>query len=251
MAGTRAGSVGPVSRLALVSTVRSDAGLVRAHNEDAVFASPELVAVADGVGGAAAGEVASRAAIDALIHLDKCRLTQPLPDALRAAVKEGNEAIAFIACCRPQTRGMATTLTAVALGVSYTIANVGDSRAYLHRDGRLVRLTRDDSFVQALVDAGHLDPADAPNHPRRSVVLAVLDGDPAREAAVTTCAARAGDRLLLCSDGLTDLVDESAVARALAIASRERCAERLVELALAAGGRDNVSVIVADAVPAA
>src|SRR3954452_3576438 len=104
-----AGSVGAVSRLALVSAVRTDAGLVRSHNEDSVFASAELVAVADGVGGAAAGEVASRAVIDALVHLDKCRLTQPLPDALRTAVKEGNEAIAFIASCRPRTRGMATT----------------------------------------------------------------------------------------------------------------------------------------------
>jgi PPM family protein phosphatase len=240
-----------VSRLTLVTAVRTDAGLVRSHNEDAVFASPELVAVADGVGGAAAGEVASRAVIDALIHLDKCRLTGPLPDALRAAVKAGNDAIGFITSCRPRTRGMATTLTAVALGDGYTVANVGDSRTYLFREGRLAQLTRDDSFVQSLVDSGELDPADAPHHPRRSVVLAVLDGDPAREASVTTHAARPGDRLLLCSDGLTDLVGDTALAAALAIPSRERCAARLVELALAAGGRDNVSVIVADAIPAA
>jgi protein phosphatase len=114
-----------------------------------------------------------------------------------------------------------------------------------------VQLTRDDSFVQSLIDSGHVDPGDAPHHPSRSIVLAVLDGDPAREAAVTTHAARPGDRLLLCSDGLTDVVGDTALAATLTIPSRKRCAERLVELALAAGGRDNVSVIVADAVPAA
>jgi protein phosphatase len=239
-----------VPALALESAVRSDTGLVRPNNEDSVFASPRLVAVADGVGGHAAGEVASRTVVDVLAHLEKSRLTSPLPDALAAAVAEGNARIGFVAGCRPQLTGMSTTVTAIAVDDdAITVANVGDSRAYLLREGALTQLTRDDSLVQALVDSGQLDPADARFHPQRSVVLAALDGDPARTAVPARHPARVGDRLLVCSDGLSDLVDDDALAEALALPSREAAADRLVELALAAGGRDNVSVIVADVVP--
>src|SRR5690348_8648403 len=116
-----------MTALALEFAVRTDVGPVRANNEDAAYASPRLVAVADGVGGAAAGEVASRAAIDALKALDGRRLDRPLPEALRAAIDDGNARIGFIASCRPQTNGMSTTLTAVALGDDgYAVANVGD-----------------------------------------------------------------------------------------------------------------------------
>ena len=236
--------------LALEAAVRTDVGPVRRNNEDAAYASPRLAAVADGVGGAAAGEVASRTAIDALVALDKCRLDRPLPEALSAAVAEGNARIGFIAACRPRTAGMSTTLTAVALGDDgYAVANVGDSRSYLLRDGTLRRLTRDDSFVQRLLDTGAVSPEEAQNHPQRSLVVEVLDGDPQRTPpAVATVAARAGDRLLLCSDGLTDYVDEDAIAAALDIEDRTACAQRLVDLALTAGARDNVSVVVADVV---
>jgi PPM family protein phosphatase len=239
-----------VSALALKSAVRSDAGPVRPNNEDAVFASPRMAAVADGVGGRAAGEVASRAVIDMLAHMEKCRLSGPLAPALEQAIASGNERIGFIAACRPQMAGMSTTLTAVALGDGYAIASIGDSRAYLYRDGALTQLTRDDSFVQLLIDSGELDPRHARSHPQRSLVLQALDGGPDRRPTLTTQPARAGDRLLLCSDGLSDMVDEEALAAALAITSRERCADRLVELALGAGGRDNVSVVVADVVAA-
>jgi serine/threonine protein phosphatase PrpC len=238
-----------VPGLSLHCAARSDVGLVRANNEDAVFASPRLAAVADGVGGAAAGEIASRAVIDALAHLDKCRLSEPLDVALAAAVAEGNASVGFIAGCRPAMAGMSTTLTAVALGDDgYVIANVGDSRSYLLRDGALTPLTRDDSFVQLMVDSGHLTAAQAASHPNRSLVLEALDGDGARRPTVTTREARLGDRLLLCSDGLTDFVSETAVADALNEGSPAQCAERLVALALAAGGRDNVSAVVADVV---
>jgi protein phosphatase len=238
-----------VAELSFWCAVRSDVGRVRANNEDAVFASPRLAAVADGVGGAAAGEVASRAVIDALVHLDKCRLRQPLPAALAEAVASGNDAVGFIARCRPSMAGMSTTLTAVALGdQGYVVANVGDSRTYLLRDGELRPLTRDDSFVQLMLDSGELTPAEALAHPRRSLVLQALDGDPGRRPTMTTLAARLGDRLLLCSDGLTDLVEETAIAEELGEPAPARCAERLVELALAAGGRDNVSAVVADVV---
>src|SRR5919199_4305869 len=131
--------------LALESAVRTDVGPVRRNNEDAAFASPRMAAGADGVGGAAAGEVASRAAIDAIVALDKRRLDGPLPEALRNAIADGNERIGFIASCRPATAGMSTTLTAVALADGgYAVANVGDSRAYPLRDGPLQPLTRDD-----------------------------------------------------------------------------------------------------------
>jgi protein phosphatase len=235
--------------LTLLPAARTDTGLRRSHNEDAVFASPRMVAVADGVGGHAAGEVASSLAIAAIAHLEKCRLAHPLSAALRAAVAEGNDTIAFVAACRPETAGMSTTLTAVAVDDGFTVASIGDSRAYLLRDGVLERLTRDDSLVQDLVDAGHLTEPEARRHPRRSVVLAALDGDPARAAAVASLDARAGDRLLVCSDGLSDLVGDDAIRAALADPARDRCADRLIELALAAGGRDNVSVVVADVVP--
>ena len=240
----------PMPGLMLDAAVRSDIGLVRSNNEDAVFASPRLIAVADGVGGAVAGEVASSTVIHALGAMEKAWLDEPLPAALRTAAVRGNATLAFLAECRPELRGMGTTLTAVAIDEGYTVANVGDSRAYLFRDGELTRLTRDDSLVQALIEAGELDPADAQRHPQRSVVLAALDGRPECDPTLTSHDARPGDRLLVCSDGLTDLVDDDALRTALAEPSRERCAERLVELALAAGGRDNVSVVVADAVPA-
>jgi PPM family protein phosphatase len=234
--------------LTLEYAVRSHVGLVRDNNEDRVFASPRLVAVADGVGGTAAGEVASRTAVNALAHFEKCHRSGPLPSALGEAVVAGNETISFIAQCRPHMAGMSTTLTAVALEDLYVIANVGDSRTYLYRDEALTQLTRDDSYVQMLIDHGHLGAEDARRHPQRSVVLQALDGDPNRRATIVTHPAQVGDRLLLCSDGLSDFVDVPALRFALAMPCRDRSADCLIEMALAAGGGDNVSVIIADVV---
>jgi protein phosphatase len=240
-----------VSALTLEAAARTDTGPVRPNNEDTVFAGPLLVAVADGVGGAAAGEVASRLAIDAVAHLAGSHIDAPLDEALADAVATANETIGFVAECRPLIAGMSTTLTAVALDDdgAYVLANVGDSRTYLLRDGALRRLTRDDSLVQLLVDRGDVTPAEARRHPQRSLVLEALDGRPRERTAPVRLEARAGDRLLLCSDGLSDVVDDEAIAAALREPVREACAEHLVALALAAGGRDNVSVVVADAVP--
>src|SRR3954452_21101036 len=237
--------------LALACAARTDPGRVRAHNEDAVYAGPPMAAVADGVGGAAAGEVASHVVIDALVALDKSWLDGSLEEALAEAMAHGNQTVSFVAACRPETAGMATTLAAVALDDDgrYVLASVGDSRAYLLREGRLSQLTRDDSWVQELLDAGLITPAEARVHPQRSVVLKALDGDPGHRAAISVEAARPDDRLLVCSDGLSDLVDDPDLAAALRIADREAAADRLLALALAAGGRDNVSVVVADVVP--
>jgi PPM family protein phosphatase len=235
-----------VTGLSLQCVVRTDVGR-RPNNEDAVFASPRLAAVADGVGGAAAGEVASQTLINALIHVDKCRLQGRLEDALAEGIAQGNETIGFIAGCRPALAGMSTTVTAVALGDDRcVVANLGDSRTYLLRDGELIQLTHDDSWVQLMIDSGELTPEEARDHPRRSLVLAALDGEPDRGPSLTTFEARPGDRLLLCSDGLSDVVDDAALEATLRLASREECAARLIELALAAGGRDNISAVVAD-----
>src|SRR5439155_19474485 len=139
---------------------------IRANNGDRVVASPRLAAVADGVGGAAAGEVASRTVINALVHLDKCRLDARLEDALAGDVARGNATIGFIAECRPAKAGMSTTLTAVALADDgrYVLANVGDSRTYILRNGSLELLTRDDTFVQFLIDSGELTVPEARRH---------------------------------------------------------------------------------------
>jgi protein phosphatase len=207
--------------------------------------------VADGVGGHAAGEVASRTVVGVLASLEKAWVDGPLDEALARAVSEGNERIAFVAGCRPETAGMSTTLTAVALHGDFVVANIGDSRAYLLRDGALRQLTRDDSLLQELLDAGLVDPDAARSHPRRNVVTAALDGAPGREPAVSRVPALPGDRLLLCSDGLSDVLDAARIAQLLAEPDASGAAEALVRAALDAGARDNVTVVVADAVPVA
>jgi len=238
--------------LALELAALSDVGR-RPGNEDAVFGTSRLLAVADGVGGAVAGEVASRLVIDALSALDKRFLDGPLEDELRGAVTSANDTLAFVVACRPALAGMASTLVAVALADDgrYLVVGVGDSRAYLYRSGQLLQLTRDDSLVQTLVDSGAITVDQARDHPARSLVLAALDGAPRCEPSLTAVVAAAGDRLLLCSDGLTDYVADAELARVLGSDERSAAVAQLVELALDAGSRDNVSVIVADVVPRA
>jgi serine/threonine protein phosphatase PrpC len=234
--------------LALSCAARTDAGRVRSHNEDAVLATPRLAAVADGVGGHAAGEVASAAAIAVLASLEKRWLSDALPDELGDAIREANERIGFVAECRPEAAGMATTLTAVALEDELVVASIGDSRAYLLRDGSLVQLTRDDSLLQDLIDSGAMDAAAARAHPRRNVVTEVLDGAAARRPTITTREARAGDRLLLCSDGVSDVVGAATLHTLLTGGPPAEAAQRLIDAAMDAGSRDNVSAVVADAV---
>jgi serine/threonine protein phosphatase PrpC len=235
--------------LSMRCVARSEVGH-RGNNEDAVFFSPRLAAVADGVGGANAGEVASRWAINQMASLDKRRLTLELGDALAAAVKETNETLRFLIDCRPQWDGMGTTLTAVALSNEgeYLVANVGDSRTYMLRGGALRRLTRDQSLVQSLIDSGAITEAEARVHPSRSVVLQALDGTTRDFDAPQRHGAQLGDRLLLCSDGASDYLEDDELGELLATSSPEAGARRIVEGALAAGSRDNVSVVLADVV---
>ena len=144
---------------------------------------------------------------------------------------------------------MSTTLTAILFGGDrYCLVNIGDSRTYLLRDSSLEQLTRDDSYVQLLVDQGHISQEAAGTHPQRNLVLQALTGEEVMEPAMTVREARAGDRFMLCSDGLSDVVAHATLAAALSSGHPQECVDRLIALALEAGTRDNVTVIVADVV---
>ncbi|MFD9740601.1 PP2C family protein-serine/threonine phosphatase [Umezawaea sp. NPDC059074] len=235
--------------LVLNYAARSDPGLVRQNNEDSLYAGARLVAVADGMGGHAAGEVASRVVIGALASLDDHGLRGDPVERLRTAVESGNAAITELTAANPALGSMGTTLTALLFGGEWVASlNIGDSRTYLLRNGELTQVTKDDSFVQFLVDAGHITPEQAKTHPRRSIVLQVLTGESNVKPTMHVRLAQAGDRFLLCSDGLSDVVEFDAIAEAMRGNDVETCADTLIALALAGGGPDNVTVIVADVV---
>jgi serine/threonine protein phosphatase PrpC len=225
----------------------TDQGHVRSNNEDCHFAGDSLLVVADGMGGMAAGDLASRIAIEAMVALDTPIDTEYQMDALHRALELANGRIAEQVAADPALQGMGTTLTAVLFnGERAAMAHVGDSRAYLLRDGRLNQLTKDDTYVQMLVDQGLIKPEEAAAHPRRAVVTRVLQGEPVTPAYVIVEPQR-GDRWLLCSDGLTGVVPDAILEEELrTIADPKSCAERLIDLALRGGGPDNITVIVAD-----
>jgi serine/threonine protein phosphatase PrpC len=226
--------------------VRSDLGLVRNNNEDSVYAGPRLLAIADGMGGHAAGEVASKIVIGTLRPLDEDRRIDDLMGALRDTVVEANHRIADAVKQRIELEGMGTTLTALRfVGSQVGLVHVGDSRAYLLRNNLLTQITHDDTYVQYLVDSGKLTPDEAKDHPRKSVILRALLGSEI-DPDVSIREAREGDRYLLCSDGLSDVVSTETIADTMQIEDPQECADRLVELALRGGGPDNVTVIVAD-----
>ncbi len=237
--------------LALRYAVRSDQGLVRGNNEDSVYAGPRLLALADGMGGHAGGEVASKMVIGEVEYLDDDRQLDDLITTLREAVKSANETLASAVAAHPELEGMGTTLTALRFaGAKVGLVHVGDSRAYMLRGGALSQITHDDTYVQSLVDAGRLTAEEANHHPRKSVILRALNGADV-EPDVSIREAREGDRYLLCSDGLSDVVRAETLLEELATGDAQDCADRLVALALRGGGPDNVTVIVADVVDAA
>ena len=234
--------------LVLHYAARSDRGLVRSNNQDSVYAGPRLLALADGMGGHAAGEVASKVVIAALAPLDDDEPGDDLLGQLRESVLAGNGAISELVSSDPDLDGMGTTLTAVLFaGSKLGLVHIGDSRAYLVRDGELSQITHDDTFVQSLIDEGRITEEEAANHPQRSLLLRALTGHEV-EPSLAVREARAGDRYLLCSDGLTSPVSEETIAEALRINDPQQCADRMIELALKGGGPDNVTVIVADVV---
>ena len=234
--------------LALRYAARSDRGLVRANNEDSVYAGARLLALADGMGGHAAGEVASQLVIAALAHLDNDEPGGDLLSKLEHAVHQGNSDIAEQVELHPELEGMGTTLTAILFaGDRLGMVHIGDSRGYLLRDGELAQITKDDTFVQTLVDEGRITAEEAHSHPQRSLIMQALTGHEV-EPALTMREARMGDRYLLCSDGLSDPVSHETILEAMKIADVNECADRLIELALRGGGPDNVTVVVADVV---
>lgn len=229
----------------------SETGPVREHNEDAGFAGPYLLCVADGVGGAAAGEIAS-ATTAYIVSARSLAAPGYDPDRLlRAAVADAHDQLVAGIAADPARTGMGTTLTALLTdGISAALAQVGDSRAYLLRAGRLTQLSHDQTLVQAWVDAGRLTPEEAAASPYKNVVLQAVDGEHVPVPVVQPLDLRPGDRLLLCSDGMSDVLPHARVAPLLSGDSRSMAAERLVRAAVDAGTRDNVTVVVADVVDA-
>ncbi|MDO4630922.1 MAG: protein phosphatase 2C domain-containing protein [Corynebacterium sp.] len=228
--------------------IGSDRGLVRGNNEDSAYAGPHLLILADGMGGHAAGEVASQLMIEHVSKLDTDPGDDDMQTMLAAAAAKANQAIARGIKESPETDGMGTTLTTLLFnGSEFGVCHVGDSRGYRMRDGILDRITVDDTYVQSLVERGELDPEDVSTHPQRSMILKAYNGR-AVEPTLSTLDAQPGDRVMLCSDGLSDPVTSTTIEATLSEGTPEEAVTRLIELALRSGGPDNVTVIVADVV---
>ena len=228
----------------------SDVGLVRSDNEDSAFVGPYVAVVADGVGGAAAGEVASATAAYAVAATVLARMGEEPETLLLDGIEAARTSIRRGIQGDLARLGMATTLTAVVSdGHRAVLAHIGDSRAYLSRGGELTRLTTDHTYVQRLVASGQLRAEEVARHPWRNVVLRSIDGDPVHEGVdLLPLALAPGDRLLLCSDGLSDLVPESEIAELVTVDDPHSAAAVLTRAALAAGGRDNITAVVLDVV---
>jgi protein phosphatase len=226
----------------------SDVGRVRPHNEDSGFVGPYAVIVADGVGGAAAGEIASATAAYAASAVALARFGQRPELLLAEAYAAATDGVRRGVQRDLDRLGMATTLTMIATdGRRVALGHVGDSRGYLFSGGDLRQITKDHTYVQHLVDTGKLDPETRATHPWRNVVLRSVDGDPGGEGPdVVLLDVAVGDRLLVASDGLTDLVSDEVIADVLAVEEGDEAVASLTRLALDAGGRDNITVVVAD-----
>lgn len=238
--------------IALRYAARSDVGLVRAKNDDSGYAGPHLLVVADGMGGHAGGDVASSVAVAHLAPLDdEAHGPDDALAELTRALTEAHEELLARAEAEPELAGLGTTVTALLRsGNKLAMAHIGDSRAYLLRDGVLAQVTTDHSFVQHLVSTGKITQEEADHHPQRSVLLRVLgdfDMDIAPDMSVRE--ARSGDRWLLCSDGLSGVVSaETLEATLVELRDVDECADQLVRLALRGGAPDNVTVVVSDVV---
>ena len=238
--------------LTLRYAARSDVGLVRSNNQDSAYAGPHLLAVADGMGGHAGGDVASRLAIAALAPLDRTEHgpEEALTD-LEHTVERARQDLVRVSDADPELVGMGTTVTALLhTGTTLVMAHLGDSRAYLLRDGRLTQVTVDHTFVQHLVDTGRISPEEAEHHPQRNVVMRVLgDFDVDLTPDMSVREARAGDRWLLCSDGLSGFVSPEQITEVLTeTAAPDEAADLLITLSMTAGSTDNITVVVADVV---
>ncbi|MBC3840161.1 MerR family transcriptional regulator [Streptacidiphilus sp. 4-A2] len=226
---------------------RSDAGLVRARNDDTAYAGTRLVAVADGMGAQGGGDRASAAAIEALKQLDHQPPAGDLLNALEEAVARADASVAGLARSEPELPGLGTTLTAMLWsGSQLALVHIGDSRAYLLRDGELFQITHDHTLVQSMVDEGRLTLDEAASHPQRALLIRALTGGGTRPD-LSLHTARAGDRYLLCSDGLSAVVPGDRLHTVLStVADPEQVVQQLVELANRNGGPDNIACALAD-----
>jgi serine/threonine protein phosphatase PrpC len=226
------------------SAGRTDAGRVRRRNEDSFVLDPPLFAVADGMGGAQAGEVASRMAAAAFREYHEADRLEP-GERVQAIIQEANRRIYERAHTDSEASGMGTTVTAAILtGGRVSIGHVGDSRAYRIRDGKLEQLTEDHSLVADLMRSGRLTPEEADAHPQRSVITRALGTDPEVDVDTVAINAEPGDLFLLCSDGLTTMVSEEDILRTVKEApTLDEAARNLVRAANTGGGEDNVTVV--------
>ncbi|WP_143736976.1 Stp1/IreP family PP2C-type Ser/Thr phosphatase [Microbispora sp. GKU 823] len=236
--------------IALRYAARSDVGLLREGNEDSAYASGRLLAVADGMGGHAHGEVASSVAIAALSSLDRDAFGGDLLSAIEAAVRDANHQLHAMVARDPSLKGMGTTLTAMLWsGSRFALVHVGDSRAYLLRNGELYQITHDHTLVQSLVDDGRITQEEAANHPQRSILLRALDGSGEVDPDLQDREAQVGDRYLLCSDGLSTVVSAETLHHTLTtIDDPEDVVRQLIDLANRGGGPDNITCVVADVI---
>ncbi len=238
-------------------SARSHVGMVRKGNEDSGYGSSHLLVIADGMGGHAAGEVASATALRAVLEELPEAAESGDPEAtdpeslLREAVARAGQRMRELIGSKPELEGMGTTLTALLqVGDRVAIAQVGDSRGYLLRHGVLEQVTHDQTFVQSLVDQGRISHDDARTHPQRSLLLQALDGRVEVEPVIAVRAPQVGDRYLLCSDGLSGVLAEATMREVLMVGTPAEAADQLIDLALRGGAPDNVTCVVADVIDA-
>lgn len=235
----------------LAFVAHSEVGKVRKNNQDSGYASPNLLLVADGMGGAAAGDLASAVAVAELSKADERLDSEAMLEAISGSLSQANDRIADLVAADPLLDGMGTTVCgALFSGTQLGLIHIGDSRGYLLRDGKLTRLTHDHSWVQSLIDEGKITPEQAETHPHRSLLLKVLNGQPHHEPDIELLDVQEGDRLLFCSDGLCGLVHDHDLAELAATPDRDEAVAALTAAANAAGGIDNITVVLADVVPA-
>jgi serine/threonine protein phosphatase PrpC len=232
------------------AVVVTDVGMIRSNNEDLAYAGRRLYALADGMGGPPAGDLASEIMIDTLRGLDETEVETGYDAmvALRDRIDDANRAIFEAAEAEAGRHGMGTTVTGLLRAEDGTLGlvHVGDSRGYLFRAGSLTQITVDDTYVQLLIDQGALDPADARHHPQRAIVTQAVQGA-TFEPHCSVLEPKPADRYLLCSDGLSDVLTDETISTALATYPDPlECGQRLIKLTLASGAPDNVTVVIVD-----
>jgi protein phosphatase len=237
--------------LTLRTVAHSEIGLVRKNNQDSGYASPTMVVVADGMGGAAAGDLASTVAVTELQKADGLHKGAEMLEVLGGALQKANDRLAELVADDLSLDGMGTTVCGALFdGEQLGVAHIGDSRGYLRRGGELTRLTHDHSWVQSLIDEGRITEDESHVHPHRSLLLRVLNGQPISEPDLELVTLQAGDRIMFCSDGLCGLVTDDVIDDALGGDDLDLVLTDLVEAAHAGGGLDNITIIVSDVVEA-